>query len=304
MIPQSPIHQRRHLHQPSLQTNRMEVSSRFFVHYASPVKPCRLLLEKSEIATALNRLEREPGLKPEITNSVGMIFRLIPAGEFMMGSPASEPNRDDNEKQHRVKISKSFYMGKYEVTQGEWKSLMGTEPWRNKEFVKEGENYAATYVSWEDAISFCEKLSKRDGIKYRLPSEAEWEYACRGGSDSVYSFGDDLDDLGRYAWFRENADVVGEEYAHEVGLKLGNGFGLHDMHGNVWEWCLDRYDSGYYVVSPIVDPKGPSEGSKQANRGGSWNNYASFCRSADRSRGSPDYRYYNRGFRVLRSSIK
>ena len=151
---------------------------------------------QAEIDDALERLNREEGLKPEVTNSIGMKFRLIPAGEFTMGSPESEPDRDDDEKQHRVEISRPFYLGKYEVTQGEWKSVMGTEPWKGEDFVKEGADYAASYVSWEDAVSFCEKLSKRDGVEYRLPSEAEWEYACRGGSDSVYSFGDDSDDLG------------------------------------------------------------------------------------------------------------
>ena len=110
--------------------------------------------------------------------------------------------------------------------------------------------------------------------------------------------------LGRYAWFDKNAYSIGEEYAHEVGQKLGNGFGLHDMHGNVWEWCGDRYSGDYYSGSPRVDPKGPSEGSYRVFRGGSWYNDASFCRSAYRSRNSPDYRGSDLGFRVLRSSIK
>ena len=141
----------------------------------------------SEIKDALSSLQRTKGLESDLTNSIGMKFRLIPAGTFMMGSPTDEPDRYDNETQHRVEISRDFYLGKYEVTQGEWKSVMGTEPWKGKRVVKEGDDYAASYVSWEDAVAFCQKLSSRDGVEYRLPSEAEWEYACRGGSESAYS---------------------------------------------------------------------------------------------------------------------
>ena len=240
--------------------------------------------------------------KQEITNSIGMKFRLIAAGEFMMGSPESEADRDDDELQHRVEISGDFYMGKFEVTQGQWKSVMGTEPWKGEDAVKEGVDFAATYVSWEDAVEFCKKLSARDGVDYRLPSEAEWEYACRGGSELAYSFGDAASDLGKYAWFDDNADSIGEDYAHEVGQKRANDFGLHDMHGNAWEWCGDFY--GDYDSSETRDPTGASDGTLRVLRGGSWFNSSRSCRSADRLRRSPDLRSSFLGFRVLRSSIK
>ena len=157
-------------------------------------------------------------------------------------------------------------------------------------------------MSWEDAVEFCKKLSTRDGVDYRLPSEAEWEYACRGGSESAYSFGDAASDLGKYAWFYDNASSVGEKYAHEVGQKLANDFGLHDMHGNVWEWCGDLY--GDYDSSETRDPTGASDGANRVYRGGCWNFSSQSCRSALRIRFSPGFRDCDLGFRVLRSSIK
>jgi formylglycine-generating enzyme required for sulfatase activity len=231
-------------------------------------------------------------LEQEIINSIGMKFRLIHKGSFLMGSPADEADREDDEAQHRVEISQDFYLGKYEVTQGEWKSVMGTEPWKGEDFVKAGAGYPATYVSWDDAVEFCTKLSSRDGVD------------CRGGSDSAYSFGADASDLGRHAWFDKNAYNIDEEYAHEVGLKRGNGFSLHDMHGNVYEWCGDYYESEYYSNSPKRDPMGPSDGSIRVSRGGSWFISSLDCRSANRNGSLPDGQNFILGFRVLRSSIK
>ena len=181
---------------------------------------------------------------------------------------------------------------------------MGTEPWKGKSSVQEGDDYAATYVSWEDAVAFCQKLSSQDGVEYRLPSEAEWEYSCRGGSESAYSFGADASDLGKYAWYHENANDIGERYAHEIGEKLSNHFGLHDMHGNAWESCGDYYDSEYYSNSVKRDPMGPDEGTLRVSRGGGWFLSSQLCRSAFRGRFSPDDRYFSLGFRVLRSSIE
>ena len=271
-----------------------------------PAGAAKLLapLGLSEIEAAQSQLKREKGLESDFTNTIGMKFRLIPAGTFTMGSPEDEPDRVDGETQHRVEISRDFYLGKYEVTQGEWKSVMGTEPWKGKSLVREGDNYPAAYVSWEDALAFCQKLSSRDGVEYRLPSEAEWEYACRGGTESAYSFGADASDLGKYAWYYENTYDIGEEYGHEVGEKLSNHFGLHDMHGNAWEWCGDYYDSEYYSNSAQRDPMGPDEGTNRVPRGGGWFLFSQNCRSARRFGLPPDFGDDVLGFRVLRSSIK
>ena len=189
-----------------------------------------------------------------IENSIGMVLVPIPAGEFLMGSPETEPGRRDNEVQHQVTLTKPFLLGVHEVTQGQWQAVMGTTPWKGKEFVKEGDDYPATYVSWHDAVEFCRKLSEKEGLEYRLPTEAEWEYACRAGTTTAYSFGDDASELGEYAWYRENARNVGQKYAHTVGQKKPNPWGLYDMHGNVWEWCSDWY--GDYPSGSVTDPQG------------------------------------------------
>ena len=195
---------------------------------------------------------------PSITNTIGMKLNLIPAGTFMMGSPESE----DDEHQHQVTISKAFYMQTTEVTQGQWKAVMGTEPWKGKGYVKEGSDYPAVYVSWDDAVAYCKKLSEKEGKTYRLPTEAQWEYACRAGTKTTWSFGNNENALGDYAWYHKNAWDIDETYAHQVGLKKPNAFGLYDMHGNVWEWCYDYFetDNGgldYYKQSPEKDPRGP-----------------------------------------------
>ena len=237
-------------------------------------------------------------LRPEVTNSIGMKLKLMPAGEFLMGSPETEENRDDDEHQHRVRITKPFYLGVTEVTQGQWEAVMGTRPWSGETYVKEGSDYAASYVSWEDAVEFCKKLSSKEGTTYRLPTEAEWEYACRGGTTTVYHFGDDASRLGDYAWFDDNAHDVDEKYAHRVAQKKANPYGLHDMHGNLWEWCADWYDSDYYENSPTDDPAGPTTGSSRVLRGGGWYDYPRGCRSAYRCLNSPGFRIYVLGFRV------
>jgi len=175
------------------------------------------------------------GVPVKISNEIGMKLRLIPAGEFSTGSPESGESGDDE--QHPTQISKPFYLQTTEVTQGQWKSVMDTEPWSGKKFVKVGANYAAAYVTWDDAEEFCRQLSGMESTTYRLPTEAEWEYACRGGTTAAYFFGDDSSLLGDYAWFAANASNAGGKYAHEVGQKRPNDFGLYDMHGNVSEWC-------------------------------------------------------------------
>jgi formylglycine-generating enzyme required for sulfatase activity len=232
------------------------------------------------------------------TNTFGMTFNKIPAGTFMMGSPEGEEGRRDNETQHKVTISKAFYMQTTEVTQGQWKAVMATEPWKGQSLVKEGPNYAATYVNWDDAVAYCKKLSEKEGKTYRLPTEAEWEYACRAGTETRWSFGDDEKALGDYAWYRENAYDIDEEYAHQVELKKPNAFGLYDMHGNVYEWCHDYY--GVYKQSPAQDPPGPARGSFRVLRGGSWNENSRCRSSAFRLSREAYHRYFSIGFRVVR----
>ena len=233
-------------------------------------------------------------------NSVGMEFISIPAGSFTMGSPEKEKGRsDDDEKQVPVTITRAFELGKTVVTQQQWIEVMGTTPWKDE---TEGDNYPAVDVSWDDATEFCKKLTalehKRGKLPanqtYRLPTEAEWEYACRAGTTTAFSCGDDESKLGDYAWYADNPDSK----LHEVATKKPNPWGLFDMHGNVWEWCEDWYED---LLSGGNDPKGPSAGSYRVIRGGNWYGYASFCRSADRTYRNPTgsgYRYG--GFRIVR----
>ena len=241
-----------------------------------------------------------------------MELRLIKAGSFQMGSTKSadqlatlfETEAEDFEDEfprHRVTISQDFRLGVTAVTQSEWQSVMNTQPWLGEVYVEEGADYPATYVSWDDAVEFCRKLSAKEGVTYRLPTEAEWEYACRAGSESIYSFGDSPELLEEYAWFEENAWDIDEKFAHRVRQKRPNAWGLHDMHGNVWEWCQDWY--GGYGSDLATDPTGPESGSGRVYRGGSWFLTAQSARSAGRFRYSPYDRYDFMGFRVLRSSV-
>ena len=229
----------------------------------------------------------------------------IPAGTFMMGSPESEKARCDDEAQVSVTLTKPFGLGKTEVTQGQWKSVMGTEPWDGQDNVKADKDCPATYVSWDDATEFCKTLTaierKAGKLKanedYRLPTEAEWEYACRAGTTTAFSFGDDESKLGKYAWFDGNARD--EQYAHKVGTKKPNPWGLHDMHGNVWEWCSDCYDG---KLAGGIDPVGPKEGLIRVIRGGCWGYDLGYCRSAFRIGSVPSDRINDLGFRVVFSS--
>ena len=234
--------------------------------------------------------------------SVEMVY--IEPGTFDMGSPSSEERRENDEGPvHEVKISKGFYLGKYEVTQGQWEAVMGTTPWRGKDNVRSGSDYPAVYVSWEDAQEFIGRLNSAAGSEvYRLPTEAEWEYACRAGTTTRWSFGDDESQLTHYAWYTANAWAVGEKYGHRVGTKRANAWGLYDMHGNLWEWVHDWYGEDYYRVSPLVDPLGPSTGSNRIGRGGFFSGSARDVRSADRGGAAPDYRHNLIGFRILRQA--
>ena len=230
------------------------------------------------------------------TNSIGMQLAFVPAGEFMMGSPPTEDGRKSDEEQHRVRITKPFYLGALEVTQAQYQQVMGTNPSSFK-----GTKHPVDSVSWDDAVAFCDKLSalaeeKAAGRTYRLPTEAEWEYACRAGTTTRFSFGDDPAGLADFAWIAKNASGA----SCPVGQKRPNAWGLCDMHGNVQEWCADWYGrSFYYRASPVDNPTGPDAGSSRVCRGGSWGNAASNCRSAIRLWSQPAEVYDYLGFRVV-----
>ena len=224
------------------------------------------------------------------SNSIGVEFVLIPAGSFLMGSGNDERDAADDEKpQHEVTISHPFLLGKYPVTQAQWLAVMGN---KTRDF--QGSDRPVENVSWDDALVFIRKLNAKERHnRYRLPTEAEWEYACRAGATGRYCFGDNKGGLGNYAWYADNSG--GE--THSVGQKRANAWGLHDMHGNIWEWCSDWYSN--YCVDSVVDPQGPSSGENRVLRGGCSNIIARGCQSAFRSWAAPDTRSRNNGFRLV-----
>ncbi len=243
------------------------------------------------------------GVPAEWTNSVGMEFVFIPPGEFMMGSTESK----EHGPQHRVTITRPFYLGKYEVTQAQWEAVMGSNPAHFKAPAN-----PVQMVSWDDIQPLLANLNSAAGtlrvptdktplttpaMKYALPAEAQWEYACRAGTTTAFSFGDDPAMLGEYAWFGANPNMGGKTYP--VGQRKPNAWGLHDMHGNVWEWCADWWAADYYANSPTDDPAGPAETPYRVDRGGSWSDHEGRCRSATRGRFEPDSRYDDLGFRVV-----
>jgi formylglycine-generating enzyme required for sulfatase activity len=230
----------------------------------------------------------------EITNSIGMKFASISAGSFIMGSSEKEAGRHPNETSHRVTISESFYLGRFEVTQNEYEKVTGTNPSTLK-----GSQHPVETLDWEDAVAFCRKLSefpeeKAVGRVYRLPTEAEWEYGCRAGSETPFSFGESAKLLHDHAWYEENS----KNQHHPVGEKRPNQWGLYDMQGNVCEWCNDWY--GDYPSEAVIDPQGPIRGSERVIRGGSWMvaNELHF-RSSQRSNYVPKDRSVLLGFRVV-----
>ncbi|KKK80247.1 hypothetical protein LCGC14_2825390, partial [marine sediment metagenome] len=211
-------------------------------------------------------------LAVDLGGGVKMEMVLIPAGSFLMGDAFL---MDVAKPVHKVRITKPFYLGKYEVTQEQWEAVMGSNPSRSK-----GAKNPVEMVSWDDCQQFLVKLnakSGRQGGKFVLPTEAQWEYACRAGSAGKFCFGDDEKQLGEYAWYGDNSDGK----THAVGGKKPNTFGLHDMHGNVWEWCQDWY--GAYGAEAVDEPSGPTTGSGHVGRGGGWSNPAMVCQSAFRS---------------------
>jgi uncharacterized protein (TIGR02996 family) len=246
---------------------------------------------------------------PTLTNSVGMELALILAGKFLMGSPESEADRyDDEGPQHEVEITRPFYLGIYPVTQEQYRKVAGKNPSYFTRKRGGGPNHPVEQMSWEEAVEFCRKLSDRPeekaaGRTYRLPTEAEWEYSCRGGanSSSPFFFGSSLSPTqatfdGRYPY---GGAATGPylQRTTPVGSYQPNAFGLFDTHGNVWEWCQDWFAA--YTREAAKDPTGHTTGSSRVLRGGSWLNFGRNCRAAYRNRGEPGDRGSDIGFRVV-----
>jgi formylglycine-generating enzyme required for sulfatase activity len=233
------------------------------------------------------RMEPEK-LAKQGSNSIGMKFTLIKAGESYMGSEESY----DEKPVHKVEIKNPFYLGTYPVTQAEWKAVMDDDPSHFK-----GDNLPVEQVSWDYVQKFIKKLNEKEGTgKYRLPSEAEWEYTCRAGTSTRYSFGDSESKLGEYAWYLKNS----VEKTHPVGQKEPNSWGLHDMHGNVWEWVQDKWHDSYDGAPTDGSAWKSGDGADRVIRGGSWDYDTGVCRSAVRDDDNPRYRSDDLGFRLLR----
>jgi len=249
---------------------------------------------------------RHPGT---FVNFLGMSFVYVPPGTFMMGSPESELERDYDETLHQVRLTKGFYMQTTEVTQGQWKAIMaGDNP---SHFNTCGDDCAVDSVSWYDVQDFIFRLNfwsaaLGEGTPYRLPTEAEWEYAARAGSTTAFANGEIIQ---TYCLLDPNLDLMGwycgnsEDTTHPVARKHPNAWGLYDMHGNVWEWVQDWWDPDYGLdpVGPVTDPTGGSGGGFRVYRGGCWNCYAAECRVAERNYNMPGDRFYTRGVRLVRS---
>jgi formylglycine-generating enzyme required for sulfatase activity len=235
------------------------------------------------------------------SGAVAMEMVWIEPGTFLMGSPASEPGREADEgPQHEVVISRGFWLGKYEVTQAQWRSAI-TPPAGTLHQIREIPDCPVSYVSWRDVQTFIEQLNQAEGAQvYRLPTEAEWEYACRAGTTARWSHGDDENRLGDYAWYWLNAWNAEEKYIHGRGMKKPNPWGLYDMYGNVFEWVQDWYAENYYRNSPGVDPRGPETGTLRVARGGHMASFARQVRSACRARADLTLRSQFLGVRLVR----
>ena len=279
--------------------NTLQINqSRFMRHIFSAVA----------VSLSLASVQGVSAQPTEFSNSIGMAFIPVPAGAFLMGSPDRDPVAQRTEQpQHQVSISKGFLIGRFEVTQAQWEAVIGSNPYTrdrsNPFYNRPGmaeritrPDHPAT-VSWNDAQEFIAALNAKEGHnRYRLPSEAEWEYVARAGTTTVYSFGDDVRELGVYAWFNGDFSTGG---SHPVGQKKPNQWGLYDVHGNAWEWVRDWYDPAYYRTSTTVDPNGPASGSERVVRGGSWHATGNGWRSASRRDYAPDYRGISIGFRLV-----
>ncbi len=245
--------------------------------------------------------DENTGAGPEPARKAGMVqtFKIgnldmkmvwCPPGKFMMGSPEYEPGRNDDEARHEVELTRGFWMAQTEVTQAQWRAVMGRLPERLTDSRLLGDDKPVIYVSWDDVQIFLNKLNE-GGNRFRLPTEAEWEYACRAGTEGPYA-----GDLGQMAWYSDNAN----NKSHEVARKQPNSWGLYDMHGNAREWCADWF--GSYAAGSVTDPRGPDTGGRRVQRGGSWDYDGGNVRSASRHVEGVGYRkrYLGVGFRPVR----
>lgn len=243
----------------------------------------------------------QPRITVELALGASLDMVWIEPGVFAMGSPLDEPGRNDDEgPQRTVRLTRGFYLSECEITQRQWEAVTGERPWRGRaDEVEEGADRPAVYISWEDAQAFIADLNAAAGVEvYRLPTEAEWEYAGRAGTATPWSFGKAQKDLARYAWWADHGTLTGRLVAQPVGLKAPNPWGLYDMHGNVWEWVGDWL--GAYPEGPQTDPQGPTEGTARVFRGGSFKDAASLSRSAQRCWNAPERRFSHVGVRLVR----
>ena len=287
--------------------------------------PCDAAAVGAKKAEWAKHLKREAAEK----NSIGMSFALIPPGEFEMGSPAAEEGRDENEFQHTVRITQPFYPGKHTVRVQDFRAFVEAEHyktevetskrgygvvdeefhqdakynWRNPGY-DQTDDHPVVNVTWEDASAFCRWLGKKEKRTCRLPTEAEWEYACRAGTTTVFSFGDSCNGTeancdGNLYPYGTKTKGPGLKHPCKVGAYAANAFGLYDMHGNVWQWCSDWYGQNYYGRSPLENPQGPAEGDFRIMRGGTWEAVPESCRAARRQPAVAGLFPYLAGFRVV-----
>ncbi len=225
----------------------------------------------------------------DLGGGVTLDFVLIPAGSFVMGSDENTGDGDESP-QHNVTFSRPFYLGKFEVTQAQWIRVMGDNP---SEF--KGPTRPVDNVSWLDCQKFLARLATLTGRKVALPTESQWEYACRAGTTTTWSFGDKPEVAGDYAWIGENSGGT----THPVGEKKPNAWGLYDMHGNVWEWCADAYEKHAYAKSAPIDPTGPTSNDGRILRGGAWGEHPNNMRCAARNCNGADGHHNGTGFRCV-----
>jgi formylglycine-generating enzyme required for sulfatase activity len=283
-----------------------------------------------QVVAASETDARSPRAGDVFENSLGMRLAYIPPGRFVMGSPEDEPGREVQERQHEVELTKGFYLGIYEVTVGQFKQFVreekyltvgerdgkggwgaglngaiemnGKYTWKSPGFEQTVE-HPVVLVNWDDAQAFCRWLSKREKREYRLPTEAQWEYACRAGTTTAYAFGNDAAAMQVLANSHGGNELTstgdGQRYTAPVGQFQPTAFGLYDMHGNVWEWCADWYDAQGYPTDAQVNPAGPKEGAARVQRGGGWSSAVHRLRSAARvGRDPSSYRGAYLGFRI------